>query len=54
VYASNPHELEALKHNILEAVYNIQQHELQQVSQNAFKRMEACLRAEGRHFEHLL
>jgi hypothetical protein len=24
------------------------------VSNNIFKRLEACLKAEGRHFEHLL
>jgi hypothetical protein len=29
VYANNPHDLEALKQNIPEAMYNIQQRELQ-------------------------
>jgi hypothetical protein len=28
VYANNPHDLEALKQNIREAIYNIQQREL--------------------------
>jgi hypothetical protein len=32
VYANKPHDLEALKQNIHEAIYNIQQCELQQVS----------------------
>jgi hydrogenase maturation factor HypE len=32
VYANNPHDLEALKQNIREAIYNIQQRQLQQVS----------------------
>jgi hypothetical protein len=54
VHTNNPYDLEALKQNIREAIYNIQQRELQQVSQNAFKRIQACLTAEGRHFEHLL
>jgi hypothetical protein len=54
MYANNPHDLEALKENIREAIYNIQQRELQQVSPNLFKRFQACLTAEGRHFEHLL
>ncbi|PNF15704.1 hypothetical protein B7P43_G12455 [Cryptotermes secundus] len=54
VYANNPHDLEALKQNIREAIDNIQQRELQQVSQNLFKRIQACLTTEGRHFEHLL
>jgi hypothetical protein len=53
VYANNPHDLEALKQNIREAIYNIQQRELQQVSRNPFKRIHACLTAEGRHSEHL-
>jgi hypothetical protein len=36
-YANNANDLEALKHNICAAVYNILQHELQGVSQNLFK-----------------
>jgi hypothetical protein len=51
---NNPHDLEALKQNIREAIYNIQQRELQQVSRNLFKRIHVCLTAEGRHFEHFL
>jgi hypothetical protein len=54
VYANNPHDLEALNQNIREAIHNIQQCELQQVSRNLFKRIQACLTAEGRHFKHLL
>jgi hypothetical protein len=54
VYANNPHYLEALKQNIHEAIYNIQQCELQQVSQNLFKRIQTCLTEEGKYFEHLL
>jgi hypothetical protein len=54
VYASNPHDVEALKQNIREAIYNIQQCELQQVSGNLFKIIQAYLTAEGSHFEHLL
>jgi hypothetical protein len=46
--------MEALKQNIRKTIYNVQQHELQQVSQNPFKRIQACLTAEGRHFDHLL
>jgi hypothetical protein len=37
VYANNPHDLEALKQNIHEATDNIQQLELQQVSQICLK-----------------
>jgi hypothetical protein len=36
-YAKNPHDLEALKQKIREAIYNIQHRELQQVSRNLFK-----------------
>jgi hypothetical protein len=37
LYVNNPRDLEALKWNIREAVYNIQQREFQQVSQHLFK-----------------
>jgi hypothetical protein len=47
VYANNPHYLEALKQNIPEAIYNIQQCELQQVCRNLFKRIQTCLTAEA-------
>jgi hypothetical protein len=53
VYANSPHDLESRQQNTREAIY-IQQRELQQVSRNLFKRIQACLTAEGRHFEHLL
>jgi hypothetical protein len=54
VYANNPRDLETLKQNIREAICNIQQRELQQVSRNLFTRIQACLTASGRYFEHLL
>jgi hypothetical protein len=54
MYVNNPRDLEAVKQNIREAIYNIQQRELQQISRNLFRRIQACLKAEGRHFEHLL
>jgi hypothetical protein len=54
VHANNSHDLDALKQNIREAICNFQQRELQQVPQNLSKRIQACLAAEGRHFEHLL
>jgi hypothetical protein len=43
-----------LKQNIRETIYNIQESELQQASRNLFKRIQANLTAEARHFEHLL
>jgi hypothetical protein len=54
VYTNNPHDLEALKQNIREAVYSIQQCELEQVFQNLLKGIQTCLTAESRHFEHIL
>jgi hypothetical protein len=38
VHANNSHDLEALKQNIREEIYNIQQREFQQVSRNLFKK----------------
>jgi hypothetical protein len=54
VYASNPHDAEALKQNIREAIYNIPESELQKVSRNLFKRIQTRLTGERRHYEHLL
>jgi hypothetical protein len=54
VCANNPLDLETLKQNIREAIYNIQQRVLQQVSRNLFNRIQICPTAEGRHFEHIL
>jgi hypothetical protein len=48
MYANNSHDLKDLEQNICEAIYNIQQHELQLVFQNQFERIQACLTAEGR------
>jgi hypothetical protein len=53
VYPNNPRDLEALKQNVLEEVYKIEQYELQQVSLNLSKRIQACLTADGRHFNIL-
>jgi hypothetical protein len=53
VYAKNPPNLEALKQNIHEPIYNIQQRELQQVSRYLFKRIQTGLTAEGKHSEQL-
>jgi inhibitor of nuclear factor kappa-B kinase subunit alpha len=54
VYSSNPHTLVELKQSIHETVSSIKVSKLKLVSNNIFKRFEVCLRAEGRHFEHLL
>jgi hypothetical protein len=37
VYANNPHDLEALKENIREAIYNIQQREFPKICLKEFR-----------------
>jgi hypothetical protein len=54
VYSNNPHTLVEHKQRIRETISSIEVSELTLVSNNIFKRLKACLRAEGRHFEHLL
>jgi hypothetical protein len=54
VYSNNPHTLIELKQSIRETISSIEVSELKLVSNNIFSRHEACLRAEARHFEHLL
>jgi hypothetical protein len=54
VYSNNPHTLVERKQSIRETISSIEVSELKLVSNSIFKRLEACLRAEGRHFEHLL
>jgi hypothetical protein len=49
VYSNNPHTLVELKQSIRETVSSIEVSELKLVSNNVFKRLEACLRAEWRH-----
>ena len=54
VYRNNPHTLEELKAQITRAVQCITEAELQKVSNNLFKRCEACLTADGGHFQQYL
>jgi hypothetical protein len=54
VYVNNPHTLDELKDNIRVEISDITREELRRVAGNIFSRCEACLQAEGRHFEILL
>jgi hypothetical protein len=54
VNSNNPRTLVERKQSIRETISSVEVSELKLVSNNIFKRLEACLRAEGRHFEHLL
>jgi hypothetical protein len=53
VHANNSHDLDALKQNIREAIYNICNVNCNKFSEICL-RIQACLSAEGRYFEHLL
>jgi hypothetical protein len=50
VYSNNPHTMVKLKQSIRETISSIEVSALKVVSNNIFKRLEACLRAEGRNF----
>jgi hypothetical protein len=52
VYSNNPRTLVEFKESIRETISSIEVSELKLLSNNIFKRLEACLRAEGKHFEH--
>lgn len=52
VYVNNPHTREQLQENITQVISNITRAEIRRVSGNLFTRCQACLAAEGQHFEH--
>jgi DNA polymerase II large subunit len=54
VYVNNPHTAEELRENIQRVISCISQEELRRVFQNVLTRYEACVQAQGSHFEHLL
>jgi hypothetical protein len=54
VYSNNPHTLVELMQSVRDTVSSVEVRELRLLSNNIFKGLEACLRAEGRRFEHLL
>jgi hypothetical protein len=54
VYSNNSHALDELKQSIRETITFVEVGELELVSNNLLKRLEACSRSEGRNFEHLL
>jgi hypothetical protein len=54
VYVNNPHTAEELKGNIRRVVLSISQEKLCRVFRNVLTRYEACLQAQGSHFEHPL
>jgi inhibitor of nuclear factor kappa-B kinase subunit alpha len=54
VYSNNPHTFVEIKQSIRETISSIEVSELKLVSNNIFKRHEACLRADGRHYDHVL
>jgi hypothetical protein len=54
VYVNNPHTPDELKDNILVEISHYTREKLRRVAGNIFRKCEACLQAEGRHFEILL
>jgi hypothetical protein len=54
VYSNNLHTLDELRDRFSETVTSVAVSEIKLVSNSLFKRLEVCLRAERRHFEHLL
>ncbi|XP_069695687.1 uncharacterized protein [Periplaneta americana] len=54
VYKSNPRTLDELQSNIREEIANISEAELQRVNKNVLRRYNACLAANGEHFQHRL
>jgi hypothetical protein len=53
VYKNNPRSTEVLQNEIARVIGSFTVDELQKVSQNLFRRCEACLRAEGGRFRQL-
>jgi hypothetical protein len=51
---SNPHTLNQIVYRICETVTSFEVSELKLVLYSLFKRLEVCLRAEGRCFEGVL
>jgi hypothetical protein len=54
VYKNNPRSTEDMQNEITCVIGSITVAEIQKVSQNLFRRCEACLRAKGGHFQQLL
>ena len=51
MYASSPHTLNELNDNICIEISNITEQELRHFACNIFQRCEACIAAEGEHFQ---
>lgn len=54
VYKNNPHTIDQLKHNIEDEISRISVATTQKVATNMTKRVNACVAADGGHFQHLL
>jgi organic radical activating enzyme len=53
-YCDRPRTLNELKTAITAYIRNISQADLQKVFADKIKRVQACLDARGRHFQHIL
>jgi hypothetical protein len=54
VYSNNPRSLEEPKHSTEQTVASTDPETLRKVARNTLKRVNACLRGGGGHFQHLL
>lgn len=54
VYKTLPEDLEDLETRLRYAVWSVEEDVMENVQQNLLRRMRACVRMDGGHFEHLL
>ncbi|EZA47252.1 hypothetical protein X777_16558, partial [Ooceraea biroi] len=54
IYKTHPESLEDLEGRLREAIWTIEEDVMENVQRNLVRRMRACIRMDGGHFEHLL
>ena len=54
IYKTLPEDVEDLETRLRHAIWNIEEDVMENVQLNLMKRMRACIRMDGAHFEHLL
>ena len=54
IYKTLPEDMEDLDTRLRYAVWAIEEDVMQNVQRNLLRRMRACVRMDGGHFEHLL
>jgi len=54
IYKTFPEDVDDMETRLRHAIWNIEEDVMENVQQNLLKRMRACIRMDGAHFEHLL